>query len=1097
MSINREKLRIHFQEEYRKLNEQQRLAVDSIEGPVMVIAGPGTGKTQILAARIGKILIQTDTAPGNILCLTYTEAGAIAMRRRLLSFIGPDAYKVHIHTFHSFCNDIIQENLPLFEKTVLDPISELERIQLFKILIDGWAKNHPLKRYRGDVYFEMGNLQGLFSTMKREGWAPEFVNRKIGAYLEGLPEREEYIAKRATRDFKKGDVRTDRIAEERERMDKLRAAVGEFQPFQELMRRRNRYDFDDMINWVIRAFEENKDLLATYQERYQYILVDEYQDTSGTQNRLVSLLIGYWDQPNVFVVGDDDQSIYRFQGANVENMLDFANDYSKDLLTVVLTNNYRSTQPILDISRTLIERNQERLVNQFPGLSKNLVSSHPIVSRFADPPRLVEYLSPRQEMTNITLQVERLLAEGVAPGRIAIIYKENKYGEELARFLQLKRIPVYSKRSLDLLGVPLAQKVLLLLRYLGAEHDAPYGGDEMLFEILHFECWGIAPIEIARLSVEVADRQFSDQRTSLRRLLYEKANRPARDLFDTGLPEGMKKASRVLEKLIGDVTNVTLQALFENCIRETGILGLALASTDKIWRMQVLTGVFEFIREECRRNPDLDLERLIQMIDLMKDNGLTLPLVQVSGSDKAVNLLTAHGSKGLEFEYVFFAGCNAAIWEKKRRPGGGYKFPDTLFVRATGGAAKGGAGAGGVGTGGAGTGGAGAGSAGTGGVGTGSAGAGGAGTGGAGAVAIEEEELRRLFYVAMTRVERHLVISWSRFRDDGKELEPSVFVAEILDQHALPIEKALIPEEVLADFDALPFSEAVAPEIQAAEEDFIGRTLSTFVMNVTALNNYLKCPLEFYYRNLVRIPSPKNEATEFGSAVHFALQRLFEKMKEHAAEAFPTREELLNDFKWYMGRHREIFTREAFARRMEYGLEVLANYYEKYLHTWNRIVAVERNIRNVVVRGVPLKGKLDKLEFQGKEVTVVDYKTGDVDKAREKLLPPSERNPDGGDYWRQAVFYKILVDGYEQKDWKVTGTEFDFVEPDRKKEFRKVKIMITPEDITTVTQQIVSVWEKIQNREFYTGCGKPDCHWCNFVKTNNLAVAIHEVEEDI
>ena len=132
MSINREKLRHHFQEEYRKLNEQQRLAVDSIEGPVMVIAGPGTGKTQILAARIGKILLETDTAPGNILCLTYTDAGAIAMRRRLLSLIGPDAYKVHIHTFHSFCNDIIQENLPLFEKTVLDPISELEAYPAFQ-----------------------------------------------------------------------------------------------------------------------------------------------------------------------------------------------------------------------------------------------------------------------------------------------------------------------------------------------------------------------------------------------------------------------------------------------------------------------------------------------------------------------------------------------------------------------------------------------------------------------------------------------------------------------------------------------------------------------------------------------------------------------------------------------------------------------------------------------------------------------------------------------------------------------------------------------------------------------------------------------------
>ncbi|NJE06926.1 ATP-dependent helicase, partial [Thermococcus sp. M36] len=127
------------------LNEQQRRAVDTIEGPVMVIAGPGTGKTQILSARIGKILLDTDTLPENILCLTYTDAGTVAMRKRLLSFIGSDAYKVHIHTFHSFCNDVIQDNLSLFEKTSLDPISDLERTELFKKLIDAFPKNHPLK----------------------------------------------------------------------------------------------------------------------------------------------------------------------------------------------------------------------------------------------------------------------------------------------------------------------------------------------------------------------------------------------------------------------------------------------------------------------------------------------------------------------------------------------------------------------------------------------------------------------------------------------------------------------------------------------------------------------------------------------------------------------------------------------------------------------------------------------------------------------------------------------------------------------------------------------------------------------------------------
>src|SRR5215210_2770155 len=151
-----------FNEEYKKLNTEQRKAVDTIEGPVMVIAGPGTGKTQILAARIGKILLETDVSPQNILCLTYTDAGAIAMRRRLLQFIGADAYKVNIYTFHSFCNDIIQENLSLFEKSALNPISELQKIELFKELIDSFPKNHLLKRYRGDVYYEIKNLESLF-----------------------------------------------------------------------------------------------------------------------------------------------------------------------------------------------------------------------------------------------------------------------------------------------------------------------------------------------------------------------------------------------------------------------------------------------------------------------------------------------------------------------------------------------------------------------------------------------------------------------------------------------------------------------------------------------------------------------------------------------------------------------------------------------------------------------------------------------------------------------------------------------------------------------------------------------------------------------
>ena len=1046
MSFNKERLERRFREEYERLNEQQRIAVDTIDGPVMVIAGPGTGKTQILASRIGRILLDTDALPENILCLTYTDAGVVAMRRRLLNLIGPDAYKVNIYTFHAFCNDVIQENLSLFEKTVLDAVSDLEKIQLYKELIDAFPKNHALKRYRGDVYFEVNNLQSLFSTMKREGWTPEFINSKIDEYLNDLPTRDEFIYKRKYKEFNAGDLKKDKIQEENERMGKLRAAIGEFDRFQQLMRKNNRYDFDDMINWVIKAFQENANLLANYQEKYQYILVDEYQDTSGTQNKLVELLISYWDKPNVFVVGDDDQSIYRFQGANVENMMDFAGNYKDDLLTVVLTNNYRSTQPILDISKTLITRNDERLVNKIEGLTKELLSSREGISSLKHPPHIREYDTQRQEMIGITKQVQDLVAQNVAPGRIGIIYKENKYGEELAQYFKLLNIPVYSKRHLNILELPFAKKIILILRYLASEHDIPYSGDEMLFEILHFDWFGIPSIEIAKLTMEVANRRYNENKTSIRQLLSEKANMPPKDLFSQSLHSGLKNASVISENLIADVSNTTLQQLFESIIRNAGVLNHIMQSPDKHWQLQILTGLFDFVKDETHRNPSLHLQDLVNLIDMMEKEDIKLPLVQVSGSDKGINLMTVHGSKGLEFEYVLLVGCNSSFWEKKRKPGGGYKLPDTMFSSQPAGS--------------------------------------------------DEEELRRLFYVALTRAEQHLYISYSKFKNDGKELEPSMFIAEIQDVHLLPVEKVIIDTKVLSEFAALHFGDSEAPEIAKIEEEFIGRILDKFVMNVTALNNYLKCPLEFYFKNLIRIPSPKNEATEFGSAVHHALEKLFRKMQDEKKDTFETKAEFIADFEWYMFRHRESFTKEQYARRMEYGQEVLGNYYNKYISSFNKIVAIERNIRNIVVKDVPLKGKLDKLEFDGKSVNVVDYKTGDPDKAIPKTKGPSEKDPNGGDYWRQAVFYKILVDNYEQKSWTVVSTEFDFIEPDKKKNYRREKIIVTPADITTVSQQITSTWEKIQNREFYIGCGKEDCHWCKFVKTNNLAIALHELEDE-
>ena len=193
----------------------------------------------------------------------------------------------------------------------------------------------------------------------------------------------------------------------------------------------------------------------------------------------------------------------------------------------------------------------------------------------------------------------------------------------------------------------------------------------------------------------------------------------------------------------------------------------------------------------------------------------------------------------------------------------------------------------------------------------------------------KREELRRLFYVAITRAEKHLQISYSRFSNDGKEQEGSIFIAEILDEHDLKINRIPNNESILTEFRLSLLTESGSPEIEKMEADFVGRLLDKFIMNVTALNNFLKCPLEFYFKNLVRIPSPKNEATEFGSSVHYALEMLFKKMQD-GGKIFPSKDQFVEYFEWYMKHHRESFTREQFDRRMEYGREILPNYYDNY-----------------------------------------------------------------------------------------------------------------------------------------------------------------------
>lgn len=1033
-------------------NPEQMQAIQQIEGPMLVIAGPGTGKTQILALRIGKILLETDAKPHNILCLTYTDAGTVAMRKRLEKFIGADAYRVHINTFHSFCNKVIQENMEYFSMHELELVSDLESAELLTHLIDNFGTEHPLKQYVGEIYSSSRRLKSLFNTMKSENWTSKEMSDSIDEYLSSLPEREDYIYKVKSKNNAKGDIKTDKLNKETEKMEILRAAAFEFDNYERMLKNAQRYDYQDMINWVIKAFKANEILLAKYQEEYLYFLVDEYQDTNGSQNAILNQLTDFWDNPNVFVVGDDDQSIFRFQGANLQNIEEFITKYAQDLGVVMLEANYRSTQNILDASKSVIVNNLERLSNnvilseKLNGVEKNLIAHNKEYGQEHLPVNIVEYLNPLHEQGDIVLQVEAMHLEGKSMDEVAIIYRNHSHITNIMRVFDKRKIPYNARKKTDLLTLPFAQNLINILRYIDVETQLPGSGEYLLFPLMHYEYFNIATRDIATISVNCTKK---DEQLQWRSLMAS-PERMFRLSLQTASAISSLEAN--LTYWIKEHFNITLQMLFEKILTKGGIFDFILRNDDKVWLLEIVNTLFEFIKDESAKKPRLNLHQFIEMIDVMEKNGISINLQKIVKSENGVNLLTAHSSKGLEFENVFVISAGASQWEKKRSNNSEFCLPDTL------------------------------------------------------AKSLKEnkiEEERRLFYVAITRAKKGLQISFPIHDMKGKEITKSIFVSEIESTVGVKPIPISLTDDQLIEYTLQSLEGSPKLDAKAIETAFINDKLKTYKLSVTHLNKYLKCPLTFYFENILQVPTARSPSMGFGNAIHFALDQLFKKMKASESATFPAKHEFYNFFKIGMKNSASHFTQKEYELRLAYANEILPLYYENYIANWRKTIVTEYRPGNVMLGNIPISGALDKVEFLGKDqVNVVDYKTGDPTKIKKKMNRPTKEpltedstfeDKYGGDYWRQIVFYKILLENDKTKTWNMESGEIDFIEKRKSTKFIKEKIVVTFEDYETVTNQIKYTYEGIMSHNF-SGCGKKDCTWCKFVRNNYKSDL--EIEEE-
>lgn len=1020
-----------FSEYLETLNPEQRAAVDRVEGPVLVIAGPGTGKTQLLAVRIGNILLNTDTKAPNILCLSFTDSGVHAMRQRLLGIIGPEAHRIPVHTFHGFCNRVIQDNMEYFGQGSLEPLTDLERIEIVRMLLSGLPVSHPLRSGRKDVYAHELQVRDLFANMKKEGWTPGFVIKKTDEYLRSLPTNPAYIYHVNSRYGKKGDPKLAQIAAVTEKMERLKAAADLFPVYQQALDKAGRYEYEDMLLWVNRAFENHEALLRNYQERYQYILVDEFQDTNGAQFRLLNHLLNYWDTPNVFIVGDDDQSIYEFQGARLENLEQFAHDYQHGLGVVVLKENYRSSQEILDAAGRVIQNNKLRAVERL-GIAggKQLVAhagtgATPVVSK---------YESRIHELAGLSARIRKLIEDGTDPSQIAVLYSRHKQADPVQSLFRKEGIPFQTKRPQNVLEAPLIQHFRELLLYIRDESRIPFSGEHRIFRILHADFFGVNPLDTALVAADARKSQEKQSRTGLygddesasvatsffwRQNL---TNLPWLESLNLSDPVKLYNFGVLFNQWIAAASNMPLFQLMEMVVSQSGMLDWVLRHPDRIWQIQALSAFQQAVPlPTTDRQPDLNF--FLETLDNLEANRLGIPFREIIDAVPGVQLLTAHAAKGLEFDYVFMPDCVEEAWEKSAGDTRGrFQLPPTLTRSG------------------------------------------------------EEDALearRRLFYVAMTRARKGLYISFAGTGNDGKALTQSRFPDEI----SLPPVPELPDREQIIRTVQLLLAAPSAPVVNLPEKPVIDSLTSQFVLTITALNRYLRCPVAFWYEDLLKVPGAISEAAAAGIAIHSTMQKFFLRMKADNQNQWPSLEILHRIYNREMERIKVNFSTDGFEQRKALGLEHLRRLYSEQIPFWKKRAVVERRINHAEINGVSVSGVLDKIEWlDGGKIRIVDFKTGTPDSS--KTAPPDEHNPLGGSYWRQLAFYQLLLESAGVYPETVEKTAIIWLEPDKRGTFPVSELSFSPQDLNFVKDLVQQTSDNILSGNFDTGCGQPDCTWC-------------------
>lgn len=564
---------------FDNLNNKQMEAVQTTEGPLLVIAGAGSGKTKVLTTRIAYLIEEKGISPFSILAITFTNKAAKEMRDRVVDMLGPIAYKIQISTFHSFGLTIMKENYELLgynkEFTILDSDDSLSII----------------KRIIKNI------------NLDPKVYNPKAIKNKISSAKNERMDPEE-LSKFSANEFDE-------------------KVVEIYSDYQRKLKVNNSLDFDDLLLKPIELFDEYPEILKKYQERFHYILIDEYQDTNEVQYTLTKMLSSKYK--NICVVGDESQSIYAFRGSNYRNILNFEKDYPKCKI-ILLEQNYRSTKTILNAANDIIKNNKQRK-------EKNLWTDN----KEGDKVVYKKCFDEKEEAVTVSTEIQNLVLNGSSLEDIVVLYRTNAQSRTIEEAMLKDNIPYKVVGSFYFYNRKEVKDLIAYLRLIYNIND-----DVSLIRVINSPKRGIGQKSIENLGIEAASKGIS---------MFEALN-STKELKFKNLIEMIKKESENLS-----LTEIVDLVLEQSGLKKELELEGTIEAEAKIENLEEFKSITKNFEERYG---------IISLEDFLAEISLVADVEEHKDNSNVVTLMTVHSAKGLEFKYVFVIGMEEGIFPHSR-----------------------------------------------------------------------------------------------------------------------------------------------------------------------------------------------------------------------------------------------------------------------------------------------------------------------------------------------------------------------------------------------------------------------------------------------